>query len=42
MYMLGDRQLERANTIKDLGVIIDTKLTFKNHFEHVRLKVTKK
>ena len=41
-YTLGDQPLGRVNYVRDLSLIIDSKLTFKNHVEHVKLKVNKK
>ena len=41
-YTLGNHRLERVNNVKELGIIIDSERTFKNLFEHVELKVSKK
>ena len=38
-YNLGDSLLQRPNTIKDLGVIFDKRLTFTNHIEATALAV---
>ena len=39
-YALGNQQLERVSTIKDLGVLIDTKLTFKDHVAYIVSKAS--
>jgi hypothetical protein len=38
---IGNQHLEQVKEIKFLGVILDTKLKFTSHFEHVRSKVRK-
>jgi len=37
-YKIGDENLERVFQIRDLGVILDTKLDFKAHIEYVTSK----
>ena len=39
-YSLSGVQLERVSIIKDLGVLIDTKLTFKDHVAYVVSKAS--
>jgi hypothetical protein len=34
-YVIGDRDLERVEVIKDLGVLVDSRMTFGNHIESI-------
>jgi hypothetical protein len=34
-YVIGDRDLERVDVIKDLGVLLDSRMTFGNHIESI-------
>lgn len=37
-YYLDGKQLSRVDTVRDLGVLFDTKLTFRPHFENILKK----
>lgn len=39
-YALGDEQLKRESTVKDLGVLIDSKLSFKDHIAYIIAKAS--
>jgi hypothetical protein len=34
-YRIGDQELERVEEIKDLGVFLETRMTFLNHIETI-------
>ena len=40
-YFIGNTALEHVNTIRDLGVILDAKLTFGPHIQHSVLKANR-
>lgn len=42
LYSLNDVPLDSVDYTKDLGVIFDSKMTFKNHIEYLDIKVRKK
>jgi Reverse transcriptase (RNA-dependent DNA polymerase) len=37
-YCIGEHELDRVNEIKDLGVILDNRMTFNNHIETIITK----
>ena len=39
---IGENELERVDEMKYLGVILDSKLKFKSHFEKTLLKLKQK
>jgi hypothetical protein len=34
-FVIGDSDLERVDVINDLGVLVDSKMTFVNHIESI-------
>jgi ribonucleases P/MRP protein subunit RPP40 len=40
-YTLNGSSLERTHSVRDLGVILDSKLSFTDHIAHITLKVNK-
>jgi hypothetical protein len=34
-YVIGDSDLERVGVINDLGVLLDSRITFVNHIESI-------
>lgn len=38
LYSIGDHKLERVTTFKDLGVIFDQKLNFRDHIDYILAK----
>jgi hypothetical protein len=40
-YRISGHELERVEEIMDLGVILDTKMTFSNHIESIIAKSTR-
>lgn len=41
-YLLGNQPLVKVDQIKDLGIIIDSNLTFKPHIDYICLKILKR
>ena len=41
-YILNDQKLEKISEIKDLGVIVDNRLTFDSHLNYVKNKALKR
>lgn len=41
-YSINSNLLERVNNIRDLGVIFDSKMSFKYHIEYLDMKIRKK
>lgn len=39
-YYLNNTKLQRETTVKDLGILLDTKLTFKNHVSYIVCKAS--
>jgi hypothetical protein len=37
-YVIGNSDLERVNVINDLGVLVDSRMTFVNHIESIVVK----
>jgi hypothetical protein len=37
-YVIGDSDLERVVVINDLGVLVDSRMTFVNHIESILSK----
>ena len=40
-YFVGNTALEHVDTIRDLGVILDKKLTFQPHVDHIVKKANR-
>jgi hypothetical protein len=40
-YVIGDSDLERVDVINDLGVLVDSRMTFVNHIESIVSKLAR-
>ena len=40
-YMINDQQLQRVETVRDLGIMLDAPLTFKPHYADIAAKASK-